>query len=276
MNLVNSDWLSQNIKNKNLSILDCSWHLPGTNRNGKEEFFKERIPGAIFFDIDYFSDENSEYPHTLINKDTFSKKVSEIGVKNTDHVICYDTLGIFSSARVCWMFKQFGHQEVSILDGGLKNWKLKNLEIENSDYKKKEISNYIAVKEPNNVKYFDDIKKNITNHSFQLVDARPAGRYEGSSPEPRPELQSGSIEGSKNIPFSDLIDPKTGCLKNKEDLKKIFEEKKISKNEDITFSCGSGVAAAIVGTAYNQVFDKEFSIYDGSWTEWALKNKLLK
>ena len=276
MNLVNSDWLSQNLKNKNLSILDCSWHLPGTNRNGKEEFFKERIPGAIFFDIDYFSDENSEYPHTLINKDTFSKKVSEIGVKNTDHVICYDTLGIFSSARVCWMFKQFGHQEVSILDGGLKNWKLKNLEIENSDYKKKEISNYIAVKEPNNVKYFDDIKKNITNHSFQLVDARPAGRYEGSSPEPRPELQSGSIEGSKNIPFSDLIDPKTGCLKNKEDLKKIFEEKKISKNEDITFSCGSGVAAAIAGTAYNQVFDKEFSIYDGSWTEWALKNKLLK
>lgn len=276
MNLVNSDWLSQNLKNKNLSILDCSWHLPGTNRNGKEEFFKERIPGAIFFDIDYFSDENSEYPHTLINKDTFSKKVSEIGVKNTDHVICYDALGIFSSARVCWMFKQFGHQEVSILDGGLKNWKLKNLEIENSDYKKKEISNYIAVKEPNNVKYFDDIKKNITNHSFQLVDARPAGRYEGSSPEPRPELQSGNIEGSKNIPFSDLIDSKTGCLKSKEDLKKIFEEKKISKNEDITFSCGSGVAAAIAGTAYNQVFDKEFSIYDGSWTEWALKNKLLK
>ena len=276
MNLVNSDWLSQNIKNKNLSILDCSWHLPGTNRNGKEEFLKERIPGAIFFDIDYFSDENSEYPHTLINKDTFSKKVSEIGVKNTDHVICYDALGIFSSARVCWMFRQFGHQEVSILDGGLKNWKLKNLEIENSDYKKKEISNYIAVKEPNNVKYFDDIKKNITNHSFQLVDARPAGRYEGSSPEPRPELQSGSIKGSKNIPFSDLIDPKTGCLKSKEDLKKIFEEKRISNNEDITFSCGSGVAAAIAGAAYNQVFDKEFSIYDGSWTEWALKNKLLK
>ena len=276
MNLVNSDWLSQNLKNKNLSILDCSWHLPGTNRNGKEEFLKERIPRAIFFDIDYFSDENSEYPHTLINKDTFSKKVSEIGVKNTDHVICYDALGIFSSARVCWMFKQFGHQEVSILDGGLKNWKLKNLEIENSEYKKKEISNYIAVKEPNNVKYFDDIKKNITNHSFQLVDARPAGRYEGSSPEPRPQLQSGSIEGSKNIPFSDLIDPKTGCLKSKEDLKKIFEEKRISNNEDITFSCGSGVAAAIAGTAYNQVFDKEFSIYDGSWTEWALKNKLLK
>ena len=276
MNLVNSDWLSLNLKNKNLSILDCSWHLPGTNRNGKEEFFKERIPGAIFFDIDYFSDENSEYPHTLINKDTFSKKVSEIGVKNTDHVICYDALGIFSSARVCWMFKQFGHQEVSILDGGLKNWKLKNLEIENSDYKKKEISNYIAVKEPNNVKYFDDIKKNITNHSFQLVDARPAGRYEGSSPEPRPELQSGSIEGSKNIPFSDLIDQKTGCLKSREDLKKIFEEKRISNNEDITFSCGSGVAAAIAGAAYNQVFDKEFSIYDGSWTEWALKNKLLK
>ena len=229
MNLVNSDWLSLNLKNKNLSILDCSWHLPGTNRNGKEEFFKERIPGAIFFDIDYFSDENSEYPHTLINKDTFSKKVSEIGVKNTDHVICYDTLGIFSSARVCWMFKQFGHQEVSILDGGLKNWKLKNLEIENSDYKKKEISNYIAVKEPNNVKYFDDIKKNITNHSFQLVDARPAGRYEGSSPEPRPELQSGSIEGSKNIPFSDLIDPKTGCLKNKKDLKKCLKKKKYLK-----------------------------------------------
>ena len=276
MNLVSCEWLYQNLKNENLCILDCSWHLPGTNRNGKEEFDKLRIPGAIFFDIDYFSDEKSLYPHTLLNKDIFSKKVSEIGIKNSDHIICYDSLGIFSSARVCWMFKQYGHEKVSVLNGGLKNWKLNNFDTDSESPKAIQSSKYFANQEPKNVKYYNDIKNNISKTEFQLIDARPAGRFNGTDPEPRPELKSGHIEGSKNIPFNSLINTETGCLKSKEELKKIFEKEQIVSDQDITFSCGSGVAATIAGMAFNQVFDKEFDIYDGSWTEWALKNKLLK
>ena len=276
MNLITCDWLNENLNQKDLSIIDCTWHLPGTNRDGKSEFLNERIPGSIFFDLDEFSDQSSKYPHTLADKEWFSKKASELGIQNSDHIICYDTLGIFTSPRVSWMFSQYGHEKASILDGGFKNWKIKKFKIEKGKPQNKGQSNYIAKNNPKNIKFFEDIKNNIISSTFKLIDARPSGRFDATDPEPRPELQSGSIPNSQNLPFSKLLDPVTGCVKNKDELKKIFDELSISLEDKITFSCGSGVAAVIAGTAYEKVFNKEFDVYDGSWTEWALKNKLIK
>jgi len=276
MNLITCDWLNENLNQKDLSIIDCTWHLPGTNRDGKSEFLNERIPGSIFFDLDEFSDQSSKYPHTLADKEWFSKKASELGIQNSDHIICYDTLGIFTSPRVSWMFSQYGHGKVSILDGGFKNWKIKKFKIETGKPQNKEQSNYIAKNNPKNIKFFEDIKNNIVSSTFKLIDARPSGRFNAIDPEPRPELQSGNIPNSQSLPFSKLLDPATGCMKNKDELKNIFDELSISSEDKITFSCGSGVAAVIAGTAYEKVFNKEFDVYDGSWTEWALKNKLIK
>ena len=276
MNLITCDWLNENLNQKDLCIIDCTWHLPGTNRDGKSEFLNERIPGSIFFDLDEFSDQSSKYPHTIADKEWFSKKASELGIQNSDHIICYDTLGIFTSPRVSWMFSQYGHEKVSILDGGFKNWKIKKFKIETGKPQNKGQSNYIAKNNPKNIKFFEDIKNNIVSSTFKLIDARPSGRFDATDPEPRPELQSGSIPNSQNLPFSKLLDPATGCMKNKDELKKIFDELSISSEDKITFSCGSGVAAVIAGTAYEKVFNKEFDVYDGSWTEWALKNKLIK
>jgi len=276
MNLITCDWLNENLNQKDLCIIDCTWHLPGTNRDGKSEFLNERIPGSIFFDLDEFSDQSSKYPHTLADKEWFSKKASELGIQNSDHIICYDTLGIFTSPRVSWMFSQYGHGKVSILDGGFKNWKIKKFKIETGKPQNKEQSNYIAKNNPKNIKFFEDIKNNIVSSTFKLIDARPSGRFNATDPEPRPELQSGNIPNSQNLPFSKLLDPATGCMKNKDELKNIFDELSISSEDKITFSCGSGVAAVIAGTAYEKVFNKEFDVYDGSWTEWALKNKLIK
>ena len=276
MNLITCDWLNENLNQKDLCIIDCTWHLPGTNRDGKSEFLNERIPGSIFFDLDEFSDQSSKYPHTLADKEWFSKKASELGIQNSDHIICYDTLGIFTSPRVSWMFSQYGHEKVSILDGGFKNWKIKKFKVETGKPQNKGQSNYIAKNNPKNIKFFEDIKNNIVSSTFKLIDARPSGRFNATDPEPRPELQSGNIPNSQSLPFSKLLDPATGCMKNKDELKKIFDELSISSEDKITFSCGSGVAAVIAGTAYEKVFNKEFDVYDGSWTEWALKNKLIK
>ena len=276
MNLITCDWLNENLNQEDLIIIDCTWHLPGTNRDGKSEFLNERIPGSIFFDLDEFSDQSSKYPHTLADKEWFSKKASELGIQNSDHIICYDTLGIFTSPRVSWMLSQYGHEKVSILDGGFKNWKIKKFKIETGKPQNKEQSNYIAKNNPKNIKFFEDIKNNIISSTFKLIDARPSGRFDATDPEPRPELQNGNIPNSQSLPFSKLLDPATGCMKNKDELKKIFDELGISSEDKITFSCGSGVAAVIAGTAYEKVFNKEFDVYDGSWTEWALKNKLIK
>ena len=123
MDIVNIDWLEKNLNNDDVIILDCSWHLPNANRSGEKEFFSERIPGAIFFNIDDISDSKSPYPHMIPNEEEFSLKVSNLGISNDHHIIAYDTLGIFSSARVYWIFKQYGHKKISILNGGLKYWK---------------------------------------------------------------------------------------------------------------------------------------------------------
>ena len=276
MNLITCDWLNENLNQEDLIIIDCTWHLPGTNRDGKSEFLNERIPGSIFLDLDEFSDQSSKYPHTIADKEWFSKKASELGIQNSDHIICYDTLGIFTSPRVSWMLSQYGHEKVSILDGGFKNWKIKKFKIETGKPQNKGQSNYIAKNNPKNIKFFEDIKNNIVSSTFKLIDARPSGRFNATDPEPRPELQNGNIPNSQSLPFSKLLDPATGCMKNKDELKKIFDELGISSEDKITFSCGSGVAAVIAGTAYEKVFNKEFDVYDGSWTEWALKNKLIK
>ena len=275
MNIVNIDWLEKNLESKEIIILDCSWHLPNTNRSGKKEYLNERIPGAIFFDIDEISDLESLFPHMMPNENYFSQKVSELGVSNNDHIITYDTLGIFSSARVYWMFKQFGHKKISILDGGFKNWKLNNKKIEKSKPIKKIKTNYKANLDRTKIKQFDDIKKNIENKNFKLIDARPTGRFNGTDPEPRKELKSGNIQGSVNIPFNAMLDPNSGCFKNNEDLKKIFLEKNINLNDNVVFSCGSGVAACVVGSAFESITNKSnFDVFDGSWTEWAIKNNM--
>ena len=159
MDIVNVDWLEKNLNNDGVIILDCSWHLPNTNRSGEKEFLSERIPGAIFFNIDDISDPKSPYPHMIPNEKEFSLKVGNLGISNDHHIIAYDTLGIFSSARVYWMFKQYGHRRISILNGGLKYWKLKNKKLETSNPTKKERASYHAQLDRSKIKKFEDIKK---------------------------------------------------------------------------------------------------------------------
>ena len=275
MNIVSIDWLEKNLENSEVIILDCSWHLPNTNRSGTQEFLKERIPSAIFFDIDEICDKKSPYPHMIPDENYFSQKVSELGILNNHHIITYDTLGVFSSARVYWMFKQFSHKKISILNGGLKYWKLNNKKLETSEPQKNKKSQYIAKLDRSKIKRFEDIENNIKHKKFKLIDARPSGRFNGIDSEPRIEIKSGNIKDSINIPFSSVINSETGCFKDQEELEKIFDKNQVKEKDDIVFSCGSGVAACVVGSAYNTLSHEDgFDLFDGSWTEWALRNNL--
>ena len=231
--------------------------------------------GQFFFNIDDISDQRSPYPHMVPNEKEFSLKVGNLGISNDHYIITYDTLGVFSSARVYWMFKQYGHKRISILNGGLKYWKLKNKKLDTSNPTKREKASYQAQLDRSKIKKFEDIKKNIEQRKFKLIDARPSGRFNGIDPEPRAEIESGSIQNSFNIPFTEVIDQTTGCFKDNEELKKIFLKNQINQKDNIIFSCGSGVAACVVGTAYKRLSNEDnFNVFDGSWTEWALRNNL--
>ena len=270
MSLVETDWLENN-KDK-VKIIDCSWHMPQTKRNGFEEYKTQHIPESIFFDLDDNSDKNTNLPHMLVNKNEWEKIVSKMGIKNEDMIIIYDNSDVVSSCR-CWFnFIYYGHDPklVHVLNGGLKKWMDEKRKVTNNISKVMK-SDYKSFENQELVKNKDSINQNIETQNFRVVDARSKERFEGKVPEPREGLKSGNIKNSVCIPFSSCLnDDKT--FKNKQELEKIFQSslKKVN-DKNIVFSCGSGVTACVLALAYSLINDKyRPCIYDGSWAEYGL------
>ena len=270
MSLIETDWLAKNLKK--VKIIDCSWHMPQTNRDGFEEYKNEHIPNAIFFDLDNNSKKDSELPHMLVEKNNWEKIVSKMGINNSDKIIIYDNSDVVSSCR-CWFnFIYFGHDPklVHVLNGGLKKWMKENRVI-TKELSKTQISNYKSIEKIDFVKTKRLIDQNIDIQNFKVIDARSKERFEGKVLEPRKGLRSGNIKNSFCIPFNYCLnDDKT--FKNKEDLKNIFKTCIKNINEkNIVFSCGSGVTACVLALAYSLINDKYLPcIYDGSWAEYGL------
>ena len=270
MSLVETNWLENNIDN--LKIIDCSWHMPQTKRIGFEEYKKQHIPNAIFFDLDGNSNKDSELPHMLVEINDWEKIVSKMGIKKDDEIIIYDNSDVVSSCR-CWFnFIYFGHEPslVHVLNGGFEKWIRENRKT-TSEIANIKLSNYKSFEKKELVINKEMIDQNIYNNKFKVVDARSKERFEGKVPEPRQGLRSGNIKNSFCIPFNHCLnDDKT--FKNKDDLKIIFENcLKSSNQKNIVFSCGSGVTACVLALAYSLINDKYLPcIYDGSWAEYGI------
>ena len=269
-NLVTTDWLEENLEN--VRLIDGSWHMPNSNRNGLREFLNCHIENAIFFDLDNNSDQNSSFPHMLPNKNAWEKIVSDFGINNSDHIIIYDNSDVLSSCRIWYNFLYFNHDPnlVSVLNGGLKKW-VKEKRKTTKNIKNFSRSNYSAKENLTLVLNKKQINLNIKNKYFELIDARSSERFLGLQPEPRKELKNGNIEGSKNLPFMELINGADNTFKNKDELSSIFSKLKLDSSKNIAFTCGSGVTACILGLANSIISGKNPVIYDGSWSEYGLK-----
>ncbi len=268
--LVSTDWLEENLQN--VKIFDASWHLPGSNRNALSEFQLNHIKDSIFFDIDKYSNQTTNLPHMLPQKNYWEKIMSEFGVKNSDHVIIYDNSDVISSCRIWYTFLYFNHDPnlISVLDGGLKKWSREN-KVLSKDIPKFEKSSYLAQENESLVLNKDQIIANINNKTFELIDARSRERFLGLQPETRKELRSGNIEGSKNIPFTELINKSDRTFKKKEDLISIFEKNKVDPYKKIAFTCGSGITACVLGLTNSIISGRKPVIYDGSWAEYGIR-----
>ena len=268
MALVETSWLEKNLSN--IKIIDCSWHLPKENRNAFEEFTNEHIPNAIFFDLDKNSDQNNDLPHMLPNKIQWEMIVSSMGISSKDEIVIYDNSDLVSSCRCWYNFIYFGHNPklVHVLNGGLKKWKMEN-KILTKEIASINKSNYSAQENLELVKNKEQINKNILNKKFDLVDARSKGRFQGKEPEPRKNMKSGNIKNSFNVPY-DLLINEDHTFKSKQEIKNIFEKNiKSNLKDDIVFSCGSGVTAAVLALAYSLINNKYApKLYDGSWAEY--------
>ena len=267
MTLVESSWLEKNISQ--VKIIDASWHMPNTNRNGCDEYNKEHIPNAIFFDLDKNSKIDTDLPHMLTDLETWEKILNKMGIENNDELVIYDNSDVISSCRCWYNLIYFGHDPrlVHVLDGGFKKWKIENKITSNATVTLKK-SNYKASENKVLVKNKKEIDENISNNKFNLIDARSRERFEGKVAEPRKSLRSGSIKNSFCLPFSELInDDHTFISKDK--IEEKFNSTHFNINKNLVFSCGSGVTASVLALAYSLINVKYMpTIYDGSWSEY--------
>jgi thiosulfate/3-mercaptopyruvate sulfurtransferase len=247
----------------NLVILDAS--IPKVT--GSDSSVSEvKIPSARFFDLkNKFSDVSAPFPTTFPPEEQFTKSAQELGINKDSAIVIYDDIGIYSSPRAWWLFKAFGHDNVTILDGGLPAWKNAGFQIESKQNYSGKSGNFQARYRPELMKFFEDIKKEFQDKKHLIIDARSERRFNGLDPEPRAGLRRGTIPNSVNIPFEDLL--LNQHFKGKEELKTVF--KKFAREEDqITFSCGSGITACVLALGAEMAGYKNVSVYDGSWTEW--------
>ncbi|MDW3191380.1 MAG: sulfurtransferase [Cytophagales bacterium] len=269
--LVSVDWLNQNQHNPDLILLDAS--LPGTVEGKSADTGQATIPGARFFDLKKkFSDLNAPFPNTIPSPTQFEKECRDLGVNNHSTIIVFDNMGIYSSPRVWWLFKTMRHQKVFVLDGGLPEWIKAGLSTTTTHAISETSGDLIANYRSEFLKTFEDVVNNCEHPHFKLIDARSAGRFSGEQSEPRKHLKSGHIPGSVNLPFGEVLE--NGKFKSKEDLDAIFQNL-VGNEQNLAFSCGSGLTACIILLAAHLTGRESKLLYDGSWTEWAERKRLI-
>ena len=265
-NIISTDWLEQHLEAPDIRIIDSSWYFPQEKRNAEQEFLECHIPGASFFDIDKIKDNNSDLPHMLPPSEMFNSTVRKIGIGDGHKVVIYDGLGMRSAARLWWMFKVFGYSDVVVLDGGFPKW-VKENRLTTADITGKEIRHLTIYEDKSIVADRDDVLRATKLNHCSIIDARSEGRFMGTAPEPRSGLRSGSIENSINVPYETLLN-EDFTFKKKREILDIFSKKGVVFNNYIITTCGSGVTAAVLYLALDEIGCSKISLYDGSWTEW--------
>lgn len=266
--LVSVDWLKRELQKPDLRVLDASFYLPTEKTDARDRFREGHIPGARFFDIEEIADTETTLPHMLPTPGRFARLVGQLGIGNEHRIVMYDQKGIFSAPRAWWMFAHFGHAAVGVLDGGLPAWRTAGYAVETGWPENAVPAQFTARQHASRVRGLGDMLQNLETGAELVLDARPAGRFAGFEPEPRPGLPSGHIPGAISLPASEmLLEGRT--MLPPVSLRAIFAAAGVDGARPVVTSCGSGVSAAILSFALHLAGLPEGALYDGSWTEWA-------
>ncbi len=264
--LVDVNWLRTALLHEDVVVLDASWHMPATHRDGAAEFELGHIPGAAFFSIDGIADPDSPLPHMVPTASAFAETVGALGVGTGDHVVCYATEGIGTAPRAWWTFRLFGHSRVSVLDGGLPAWTAAGGSLHKGPAHPTARTFEAAGPDPERIRDLAALQANLGTGAELVVDARSAGRFAGTEAEPRPGLRSGHVPGSVSLPYQTLLDGNR--MQSPEALQAAFAAAGVDGDRKPVFTCGSGVSACTLGLGLTLTGRDDWAVYDGSWSEW--------
>lgn len=266
--LVSTGWLAAHLKDPDLRIFDASWYMPDSGRNAKADYAAGHIPGARFFDIDEISDARSELPHMAPPVEKFMSRMRAMGVGDGHQVVVYDGAGLFSAARVWWLFRLMGQTNIAVLDGGLPKWVADGHPVTKAAPTIRD--RHMTVKpEPYRVRDVTDVARAAKLGDHSIIDARAPGRFKGEQPEPRAGMRSGHIPGSRNVFYQDLLNP-DGTMKPPNAIRIVFLNAGVDLSKPAITTCGSGITAAILSLALERIGKTDHALYDGSWSEWGM------
>ena len=271
--VVETDWLAEHLNAPDLIILDGSLPQAGKTGTPKQDYAAAHIPGALFFDIDDIKDETNPLPHMLPSPAKFASKMKAMGIGDGMRVVAYDNLGLYSAARVWWMFRVMGAEDVSVLNGGLPKWKAEGRPLMMSEPAQRTTRHFTARHNLDLVRDVDDMKTAIKDKSVTMLDARSAERFAGTSPEPREGLRAGHMPGAHNVPYKSVLNA-DGTLKSRDELHSLFEAAGVDPHTPAVTTCGSGITACVLALALAETGHLRTSVYDGSWAEWGANESL--
>lgn len=263
--VVSADWLQERLGPTGPKIVDASWFLPAQNRNARQEYQDAHIPGAVFFDQDEVVEPGVDLPHALPSPTVFADHAARLGLSNTDTIVVYDSLGMFTAPRVWWMLRTMGAENVLLLDGGFDNWKNSGRPV-TSDAVTPSLGTFRPRYNKRAVMTLENMLRIVETRAMQVADARGAGRFTGEEPEPREGMKSGHMPEARNVPVFSLS--RDGELKSLPELRAVFKEAGIDIAKPVVTTCGSGVTAAVITLALESLGQSNTSLYDGSWSEW--------
>ncbi len=264
--LVSTEWLNDKLEAPDIRIVDATWFMPAEGRDARADYRAAHIPRAVFFDIDEIADSDSPLPHMLPSPTKFASRVKKLGLGDGLRIIAYDNNNFAASARVWWMFRAMGHEDVAVLDGGFGKWRAEGRPVDDLEPRPSE-RHFTPRANSFLLRDLDQMRANLTSRREQVVDTRSAARFSGAVAEPRPGLKAGHIPGASNVPVSDLV-AADGTLKDSQALTALFAAAGVDLDRPITTSCGSGVSAAVASLALARLGRSDVALYDGSWTEW--------
>jgi thiosulfate/3-mercaptopyruvate sulfurtransferase len=267
--LVSTDWLAAHLGDAGVKIIDASYKMPGVLPLPADDYLAAHIPGAVFFNVNTIADPNDPRPHMYPSADRFARDVSALGISSDDTVVAYDSGAWVAAPRAWWMFLSFGHPNVKVLDGGLQKWKAEGRTVDAGAVAARP-GKFRATLDPRYVRSKEQLLDNLGTSREQLIDARPRARFEGTVAEPWPGRRPGHIPGSRNVPYAELFDPKTGAMKPLDELRKAFTGAGVDMTRPIVTTCGSGVSALVLTLALYRLGVRGSALYDGSWAEWGL------